>query len=123
MSRWGELIPHDDAAGESCLCGCNEAAQGAEVEWRDYCKAHGANPTVLDFPLVEIVQKYLIPRLDQQVTVAVIETSHNPIRVETIDGVDVSEQWYGREKESTLTPEYVEVPLSEALKIAQEETP
>lgn len=25
MSRWGELIRHDDELGEACLCGCNDA--------------------------------------------------------------------------------------------------
>lgn len=93
---------------------------GDPNEWWDYCEANGADPGALDFPLVEMVQRYLIPRLDQTVTVAIIETSHNPIRVETINGVDVREQWYGRGERATLTPEYVEVPLSEALKIARE---
>lgn len=91
-------------------------------EWWDFCERHGADPGVLDFPLVEMVQRYLIPRLDQTVTVAIIETSHNPIRVETVDGVDVTEAWFGRAPKPALTPEYVEVPLSEALKVAQEVT-
>lgn len=143
MSRWGELIPHDDAAGESCLCGCNDQPRGADTitlfsrnllskwgfndgddpdEWWDYCERHGVDASTLDFPLVEIVQRYLIPRLDQLVTVAIIETSHNPVRVDTVNGKDVTEQWYGRAERATLTPEYVDVPLSEALRIAQEAT-
>jgi hypothetical protein len=89
-------------------------------EWWDYCEAHGADPSILDFPLVEVVQRYLIPRLDQEVTVAVIETIHNPIRVDTVDGVDVTEEWYGRSSaETRLTPEYVDVPLAEVLRLAR----
>lgn len=86
-------------------------------EWWDHCDANGLD---LDYPLEEIVRRYLVPRLEQDVTVVHIETCHNPIRVETVNGVDVTEAWFGRAPEPTLTPEYVEVPLSEALKIAQE---
>jgi hypothetical protein len=142
MSRWGDLIPHDDEAGTSCLCSCNDQTRGAQTvtlfsadllskwgfndgadpdEWWDYCEAHGADPSDLDFPLIEVVQRYLIPRLNQAVTVAVIETSHNPIRVETIEGRDVTEAWHSSRAEApALTPEYVDVPLADALTIAQE---
>lgn len=91
-------------------------------DWLDYCEANGIDYNVVDFPIVELVQRYLIPRLDQKVTVVVIETNHNPIRVETVDSVDVTEEWYGRSSTTTmLTPEYVDVPMNEIAKIVQEE--
>ncbi|MGI5141568.1 MULTISPECIES: hypothetical protein [unclassified Streptomyces] len=90
-------------------------------EWIDYCDNNGLDWAKLDFPLVEVVRRFLLPKLEQNVTVVEIETSHNPIRVETIDGVDVSEYWW-LESDSgpKLTPEYVDVPLSEVARIAQE---
>lgn len=92
--------------------------------WLDYCEANGIDYTAVAFPLVELVRRYLLPVLDQAVTVAEIETNHNPIRVETVDGADVTEQWYGRsETPVALTPEYVDVPLSEAAKLALGEQP
>jgi hypothetical protein len=139
LTRWGELIPHDEVAGESCLCGCNDQPREVEAtltllsrdllskwgfndgndpdEWLDYCEANGLD---LDFPLEEVVRRYLAPRLEQDVTVVHIETCHNPIRAETVNGLDVTEVWFGRATGPTLTPECVDVPLSEALKIAQE---
>lgn len=92
-------------------------------EWWDYCERNGADPSALDFPLEEVVRRYLVPLLDQDVSAVHVETSHNPIRVETVNGVDVTEVWFGRQPAPTLTPEYVDVPLSEALKIAQEGAP
>lgn len=143
MSRWGDLIPHDEEAGSSCLCGCNDQPREAAEpvitlfssgllskwgfgdgndpdEWWDYCEANGIDPARADFPLEEIVRRHLVPKLDQAVTVVHIETSHNPIRAQTVDGVDVTEVWSGRAPEPALTPEYVQVSLGEAVKIARE---
>ncbi|MFI0900581.1 hypothetical protein [Streptomyces sp. NPDC020983] len=86
-------------------------------EWWDYCETNGLD---LDFPLEEVVRRYLVPRLEQDITVVHIETIHNPIRAETVNGVDVTEAWLGRATGPTLAPEYVDVPLSEVLKIARE---
>lgn len=89
-------------------------------QWWDYCDAHAVDYREASFPLVDVVQRYLIPRLDQTVTVHLVETGHNPIRVDTVDGVDVTEEWYGRSTATTvLTPEYVDVPLSEVLKLVR----
>jgi hypothetical protein len=68
--------------------------------------------------LRHLVREHLIPALDQTVTVTEIETSHNPIRAETVDGVDVTECWSGDQDEPTLTPEFVDVPYSVVLAAA-----
>ncbi|MDX3353875.1 hypothetical protein PV703_11255 [Streptomyces sp. ME01-24h] len=91
----------------------------APNQWLDYCEANGVDYNAVDFPLTDLVRTYLLPRIEQDVTVVDVETSHNPIRVQTVDGVDVTEAWFGRASEPTLTPEYVEVPMSEALRLAR----
>ncbi|MET9517024.1 hypothetical protein [Streptomyces sp. NPDC002994] len=87
--------------------------------WLDYCDEHGIDYNEVDFPLVKLVQRYLIPVIEQTVTVAVIETCHNPIRVDTVDGVDVTEAWFGRAPSPTLTPESVDVPMTEVARLAR----
>jgi len=87
-------------------------------DWLDYCEAHGVDYNALDFPLVCLVRTHLLPRIEQAVTAVDIETSHNPIRIETVNGVDMREVWYGRAPELTLTPEYVDVPMADVLRLA-----
>jgi hypothetical protein len=87
-------------------------------DWLDYCDAHGIDHSVIGFPLVELVRTYLLPKVNQNVTVVEIETIHNPIRVVAVDGRDVREAWFGRAPEPALTPEYVEVPMSEVARLA-----
>jgi hypothetical protein len=87
-------------------------------DWLDYCEANGVDYTRLDFPLVALVRRFLLPRIEQAVTVAEIETCHNPIRAETVDGRDVTEVWFGRAPEPRLTPECVDVPMADVLRLA-----
>ncbi|WP_435597023.1 hypothetical protein [Streptomyces anulatus] len=89
-------------------------------DWLDYCEANDIDHANVDFPLVELVRRFLVPQIDQQVTVVEIETIHNPIRAETVDGVDMTEVWFGRAPEPALTPEYVEVPMGEVACLALE---
>ncbi|OEJ36289.1 hypothetical protein [Streptomyces agglomeratus] len=72
----------------------------------------------MEFPLVELVKRYSIPAIEQVVIASVIETWHNPIRVVMVDGVDVSEAWYGRDPKPTLIPESVQIPMSEVARLA-----
>ncbi|MEU1302800.1 hypothetical protein ACWEQC_21300 [Streptomyces shenzhenensis] len=88
-------------------------------DWLDYCEANGIDYNAVDFPLVPLVRRYLLPVLDQDVTTVEIETNHNPIRAEKVDGVDVTEVWFGRAPAPPLTPEYVDVPMSEVAKLAR----
>lgn len=89
-------------------------------DWLDYCEANGIDYNSVDFPLVELVRRYLLPQIQQRITVAEVETCHNPIRAETVDGVDVTQVWFGRAPEPALTPEYVEIPMAEVTRVAQE---
>ncbi|MYV56518.1 hypothetical protein [Streptomyces sp. SID3212] len=93
----------------------------APEQWLDWCEANGIDYNRLDYPLARLVRDHLVPALDQAVTVVDIGTSHNPIRAETVDGADTTEAWYGRAPEPTLTPDTVDVPMTEVLRLALEE--
>ncbi|MEU3346405.1 hypothetical protein ABZ723_15745 [Streptomyces sp. NPDC006700] len=86
--------------------------------WMDYCDAEGIDWFKLDFPIAAVVRSYLVPALDQDVTVVDIETSHNPIRVETIRGEDVTDYWRRGDSRHLLTPESVDVPMADLLRLA-----
>ena len=90
----------------------------APDQWYDYCDNLGVDWTKLEFPLTALVRKYLLPAMGQDVTVCDIETSHNPIRAETVNGKNVTDVWYGRSPEPELTPEYVDVPMADVLRFA-----
>ncbi|MFJ4974198.1 hypothetical protein ACIP6X_02405 [Streptomyces coeruleorubidus] len=90
----------------------------APDQWFDYCDNLGVDWTKLEYPLTALVRHCLLPVIEQDVTVVEIETSHNPIRVEKISGQDVTEVWYGRAPEPTLTPDAVDVPMAQVLRLA-----
>jgi hypothetical protein len=73
--------------------------------------------------LRRLVRKHLIPALDQAVEVVDMETSHNPIRVTAVDGVDVRALWSESGKSVPLTPEAVAVPIDEVLRALDEVRP
>lgn len=80
------------------------------LDWLDEC---GVDYTEVRWrPLLcELVRTRLLPVLEQRVKILQIETAHNPIRAESVDGVDVTECWYNRQPEPTLTPDCVTVPF------------
>ena len=90
-------------------------------DWLDWCDNRGIDHNALGFPWAAIVRQYLVPAIKQGITVVDIETSHNPIRVETVDGTDVREAWYGRAEAPPLTPDHVDVPMSEVLQLTLSE--
>jgi hypothetical protein len=67
-----------------------------------------------------LVRRFLLPAIEQDVKVVDISTNHNPIRAETVDGIDVTDFWYEPGEGPRLTPEYVEVPLETVLEIAMQ---
>jgi hypothetical protein len=93
---------------------------GADPDaWLDWCDAQGIEHNALgDFPWAAIVRAHLAPAIEQDVTLVDIETSHNPIRVETVNGTGVREAWYGRAEAPALTPELVDVPMPVVLRLA-----
>ena len=62
--------------------------------------------------LIAVVEQLVVPRLDQVVETYTMVSLHNPIRASTIDGeeADVS---------STLTPQIVEIPVADIIRIAR----
>lgn len=82
----------------------------------DWCDDHGHPypPDGHDL-LRTLVRRYLLPRLEQRVDVVDIGTIHNPIRAQTVDGVDVTGCWYGKRSGPTLTPDGVMVPYEDVL--------
>lgn len=87
-------------------------------EWDDYLEEQGHDREAFEFPLVALVLTYLIPEVSRHHTVEVceIDTHHNPIRVERVDGVEIDPTVLN--DGIVLHPEWVEVPLSAALTIA-----
>jgi hypothetical protein len=88
-------------------------------DWLDYCDANGIDYNEIEFPLVQLVRQYVLPVLDQRVTVVEIETLHNPIRARTVDGIEVrgEDTVYGDPIE--LTPETVTIPMAEVARLAR----
>lgn len=70
--------------------------------------------------LSELVERYLVPVLDQQVTTVRIGTAHNPIRAQTVDDADAERWWHEHDGAPVLTPESVEIPFAEVARIAAE---
>lgn len=91
--------------------------------WIDWCEANGVDSSEVRFPLVALVREHLVPVIEQTIEVVQIGTSHNPIRAQRVDGVDMSDVWYGRAPLPGLTPEYVNVPMTEVLRLARRATP
>lgn len=87
----------------------------------DWCEDNGhPRPEYAreDELLRTLVRTHLVPALDQRVELVEIETSHNPIRARTVDGVDVEDCWsYPYTAEGpTLTPDGVYVPFTDVLR-------
>jgi hypothetical protein len=64
--------------------------------------------------------------LDQNVTVTESPImTHNPIRAETVNGIDVTELWADLEDNSrpVLTPEYVDVPMAGIAAVVRASSP
>ncbi|WP_431889434.1 hypothetical protein [Nocardiopsis alba] len=91
-------------------------------EWLDYLDERGVDWDDAEWPLVQIVRRYLLPELAKNHAIDVYEigTIHNPIRASKVDGIEIDDRAINDEVE--LTPASVEVPLAEALKIALEDT-
>jgi hypothetical protein len=101
LSKWG--FNDGDAPGD-VLDWFETQGLGWRIEWHPVLRV--------------LVDRYLLPVLDQAVTVVHSETSHNPVRAETVDGADVTCWWYEHDGAPELTPEYVEIPLAEVARIA-----
>jgi hypothetical protein len=59
-----------------------------------------------------VVERLVVPRLDQRVETYTLASSHNPIRARTIDGAEA-------DSDSTLTPEFIEVPVAQIIEVAR----
>lgn len=72
--------------------------------------------------LCRLVREHLIPQLDQDIDVTVLETNHNPVRARTVDGADVTHLWRRtRDPRPALTPESVSVPIDVVVAAINEE--
>lgn len=83
-------------------------------DWRE---EHGEPDVDWHATLRQLVREHLVPKLDQRVELIDVETTHNPIRANAVDGVEVD--WYA-DSPIKLTPERVDIPYSEVLRIARE---
>lgn len=82
----------------------------------DWCDANG-HPYPDDWHQVlrTLVRTRLAPALLQRVELVDVETAHNPIRAESVDGMDVTGLWLDSTAQVTLTPEDVVVPFADVL--------
>lgn len=62
--------------------------------------------------LVAVVERLVVPRLDQDVETYTLLSSHNPIRASTVDGVEA-------DLDSVLTPRVIEIPATEIISVAR----
>jgi hypothetical protein len=98
----------------------------APDEWLDWCDDHGidhsALPSWRDYILPALVRRFLVTALTQDVQLVSISTIHNPIRAETVDGINVEEWWRKSAGAGApqLTPEYVAVTLGQILEVAKQ---
>ena len=103
LSKWGF---NDGDCPDDVLAWLEENGHGWRVDWHPV--------------LTKLVEDYLVPALDQEVELAHILTSHNPVRARTVNGADTEECWFGRQDSLELTPETVDVPMPVVLKVALE---
>ena len=76
-----------------------------------------ANIYEYDAALVDLVQRFILPVLDQKVEWEVIGTSHNPIRAISVDGLDIDVifEKFPKTWPSLLTPKFVTIPEAEVI--------
>jgi len=92
----------------------------APDHWLDYRDDHGLPWQHWHPVLCELVHRFLLPALDQRVEMTQISTAHNPIRATMVDGVNIEDHWYDSDYSGVcLTPEFVDVPFAEVLKVAE----
>jgi hypothetical protein len=76
----------------------------------DLVEEHGLEVDHRDL-LIEVVERLVVPRLDEEVETYTLGTFHNPIRAGTIDGEKA--EWG-----DSLTPDVVEVPIADIIRLA-----
>lgn len=106
----------------ACLLSKYGFGDGDEPDaWLDWCDEREIDYNAPGWDwhatLRRLVREHLLPKLDQRVEVYDIETIHNPIRADTVDGIEVDD--VRPEAGPQLTPESVGVPYSEVLRIAR----
>jgi hypothetical protein len=69
--------------------------------------------------LVEVVQRHVIPMLDQRVQASVLPTVHNPVRVTSVDGVEVTWATPEHGRGPAISPPHVTVQLEDVLTCAR----
>lgn len=63
--------------------------------------------------LTQLVETRLVPTLDQTIELVTLETSHNPVRAYSVDGRVIDHT--ADNDDIVLTPDSVDVPLSEVV--------
>lgn len=108
-----ERVLHLFSAGLLSKFGFNDGDEPDNVA--DWLEADGiAYMDVAWRPALQLlVREHLLPKLDQVVEVYDIETNHNPIRAESVDGVKID--CYANNSGIVLTPECIEVPYRDVI--------
>ncbi|HSJ23776.1 MAG TPA: hypothetical protein VK929_03760 [Longimicrobiales bacterium] len=69
--------------------------------------------------LVEVLQRHVVPSLDQKVQTYAVPTVHNPLRVTSVDGVEVVWATPAEGRGPAITPPRVTVMLQDVLACAR----
>ena len=95
----------------------------APDQWWELLDERGIDQDDCAWPLAELVRCYLLPELRQHhdIDVYEIDTNHNPIRAQYVDGVEIDVR--AANDHITLTPASVDVSLIDALVIALAQAP
>lgn len=107
------------SAGLLSKWGFNDGDEPDDVA--DWLEADGIDYMAIRWrPVLQrLIREHLLPVLDQTVVAYDIETNHNPIRAETVDGVKV-DVYKTSDPPIVLTPEYVDVPYSAVIAAVRE---
>jgi hypothetical protein len=89
-------------------------AEAQGLSWFDRSAWHSV--------LIRLVREFVIPRLDQAVTVCLVNTHHNPIRAVSVDGREITHWDHLGDggRAPTLMPDRVSIPFSEVLRVMRE---
>ena len=119
------MSAHELHLSSSCLLakyGFNDGDMPDDLhDWLDEQIGQDAAHAIDWRPVLDaLVREFLIPLIEQPIEVVSIDTCHNPIRVDMLHGLDVTDLWFnGHPNEGMLTPESVSVPYAVVLDRAQ----
>jgi hypothetical protein len=69
--------------------------------------------------LVEVLQRHVVPQLDQKIQTSILPTVHNPLRVTSVDGVEVVWTTPEEGRGPALSPPWVTIQVEDVFTCAR----